>query len=474
MALATSFDASWERRLRVYPPLILGALALAFVFVIAAGSGSSTASGRVGGDFPAFYGAGTIVNDGDIDSLYDPATQAAAQVDLLGDEGGYIMYPYSPHVAAAYGPLAALPYRLAYVLHTSLMVGAFIGALALIRPMVPIVGRWFGATVGAVLTAYPVFVGVTGGQNTAISLLLLAATWRCWHEDRDGLAGVALAILLFRPQYALPLLGLALLDRRWRTVAVGAAGAAVVWAVNATLFGADWLTSWLRQVEPLLEADATINAVNEIAPIGVLQAILGAESLIAKGVGGAVSAGIALGFAWLWWRRPVGLTERMAITTAGLMLLGPHAIYYDTALLTFATLVLLDRRLIDGRVAVAIWAAGALHLTKNVFEVSPLILLIGAVLVGTARLLLRTEAQAADGSERVLPIQDSYSVAYDPGLGDQLVVRTDLHDLPGIEDDDEVGPFCGRQAVRDRDHGATAGQAVERGREGFFGLGVDG
>lgn len=411
MADALAFDASWERRLRVYPTLILAALAVAFVFVIAAGSGSSTASGRVGGDFPAFYGAGTIVADGDIDSLYDPATQAAAQDGLLGDEPGFIMYPYSPHVAAAYQPLAALPYRLAYVLHTGLMVGAFVGALALIRPMAPIVGRWFGATLGAVLTAYPVFVGVTGGQNTAISLLLIAAAWRCWHEDRDALAGVALAVLLFRPQYALPLIGLALLDRRWRTVATAAAGAAVVWAINAVLFGVDWLASWLRQVEPLLERDAEINAANEIAPIGVLQAIVGAESTPALIVGGTISAAIALGFAWLWWRQPVGLAERMAITTAGLMLLGPHAIYYDTALLAFATLVLLDRRLIDGRIASLIWLGGAIHLTKTVADVSPLILVIFAVLGLTVSRLRRPTDQAADGSERVLPIQDSYSVA---------------------------------------------------------------
>lgn len=409
MAQAPAFDAFWERRLRVYPAAVLGALALAFVIVVAAGSGSSTASGRIGGDFPAFYGAGTIVADGNIDSLYDPVTQAAAQARLLGDEPGFIMYPYSPHVAAAYQPLAALPYRLAYVLHTGLMVGALVGALALIRPMVPIVDRWFGATLGAIFTAYPVFVGLTLGQNTAISMLLIAVAWRCWHEDRDGIAGAALAILLFRPQYALPLIGLALLDRRWRTVAMAGIGAAAVWTVNAVLFGIDWLTSWLRQVEPLLERDAEINAANEIAPIGVLQALAGAESTGALLVGGAISATLALGFAWLWWRRPVGLTERMAITTAGLMLLGPHAIYYDATLLAFATLILLDRRLINGWAALLIWLSGTIHLTKTIADVSPLILVIFVVLGVAALRLLRPQNQAADGSDRVLPIQDAYS-----------------------------------------------------------------
>lgn len=407
MADPRALDPAWDTRLRRYPILLLGTLVATFVFVIVTDGGSSTASGRLGGDFPAFFGAGTIAADGNIDSLYDPATQAAAQANLLGDESGFIMYPYPPYVAAAYQPLTALPYRLAYVVHTGLMVGAFVAALALIRPMVPIVGRWFGATLGAVVTAYPVFVGVTGGQNTALSMLLIAAAWRCWHDDHDGLAGIALAVLLYRPQYALPLIGLAMLDRRWRTVAFAATGAMVVWAVNAALFGIDWLTSWLRQVEPLLEQDAEINAANEIAPIGVLQAIAGAESVAALLIGGAVSAALALGLAWLWWRRRVGLTERMAITTAGLVLLGPHAIYYDAALLAFATLVLLDRRLIGPRLTLLIWLGGTIHLTKTIGDVSPLILLIVALLAMTALRLLPPTGQAADGSDRVLPIHDS-------------------------------------------------------------------
>jgi len=406
-------NPSWEHRLRRYPLLVLGALALAFVFVIVAGSGSSTASGRLGGDFPAFYGAGTIVSAGDIQSLYDPVTQAAAQADLLGDEEGFIMYPYAPHVAAAYQPLAALPYRLAYALHTGLMVSAFVGALWLVRPMIPLVSRWFGATTGAVITAYPVFVGVTGGQNTAISLFLIAAAWRAWHDDREVVAGLALALLLFRPQYALPLLGLALLDRRWRTVATAAVGATGIWALNAALFGATWVTSWLRQVEPLLEADAEVNAANEIAPIGVLHALHGVESPLALGIGGAVSAVIATGLAWLWWKRPVELTERMAITTCGLMLLGPHAIYYDSALVVFAVLFLVDRRHVTVRFAAMVWAAGLLHLVKHVAGASPLVIVLLAMLAYTARTVLsgRTDStQAADGSDRVLPIHDSYSV----------------------------------------------------------------
>jgi hypothetical protein len=388
--------------------LILFALGAAFVFVIVAGSGSSTATGRVGGDFPAFYSAGSIVADGDIDRLYDLDVQAAAQTELLGDEDGFIMYPYAPHVAAAYAPLSELPYRSAYLVHTVLMVSALIGALWLIRPMVPLVDRWFGAVVAGAMTAYPVFVGVLGGQNTAASLLLLAATWRAWHEDRDGWAGLALALLLFRPQYAIPLIGLALLDRRWRTVATASVGGAMVWVANAALVGPAWITVWYDGVRPLLEADAEINAANEIAPIGVLVAAFG-ESTLAIGVGGLVSVAAGVGLMVLWWRRPVDLTSRMAITTAALTLLGPHAIYYDSALLVFAVLVLLDRNRLSPVATAAIWAAGLVHLTKSIADVSPLIVVVLTV-AGIAAQRLSTPDQPAGDPERVLPIQDSYSV----------------------------------------------------------------
>ncbi len=409
MVTTPSLDAAWTRRLTLYPRMLLGAVGLAFVIVIMAGDGSDTAGGRVGGDFPAFYSAGSIVADGDIDNLYDPATQATAQADLLGDETGFIMYPYAPYVAGAYSILAALPYRLAYVVHTMLMVGSLTAALALVRPMIPIVGRWFSLVLGVSVGAYPIFVGVLGGQNTAISLLLLAAIWRFLHDDRQELAGLTVAALLFRPQYAIPLIGLLFLGRHWRAISSALAGAIGVWAVNAALFGVGWVTSWLRQVQPLLEADAEVNAVNEIAPIGFGQALLGADSIAAVAIGGIASIAVAATLAWIWWRGDLDLGARMAATTAGLMLLGPHAIYYDSGIAIFAILLLVDRRHIDWRVACVFWAAGFLQLAKDAVGASPLLFLTIAVFGLTVRELggIRRPAQPLLAPLRVLPIHDS-------------------------------------------------------------------
>ncbi|MEM9519592.1 MAG: glycosyltransferase family 87 protein [Actinomycetota bacterium] len=389
--------------------VLLVALSVAFLFVLLSGTGSTTATGRIGGDFPAFYGAGTIVADGDIDRLYEPIVQEAAQAGLLGDEDGFIMYPYAPHVAAAYSPLSAVPYRLAYVAHTAVMIGALVGALSLLRPVVPILRNRVTLATAASMTTYPVFVGMTGGQNTALSLLLIAVAWRAWHEDRDDIAGLALALLLFRPQYALPLLGLALLDRRFRTLATAAVGAGLVWIANAALVGPGWITTWYDGVRPLLEADAEVNAMNEIAPIGVLVALFG-ESTVAVGAGAAVSTAIVVGLMALWWRRPIDLHGRMAITTAALTLLGPHAIYYDSSLLIFSVVVLADRRQLSPTGIALLWASGLLHLARHIADVSPLIIVVFTVLGLTVTRLTGRSGHDDELPDRVLPIQDSYSV----------------------------------------------------------------
>ena len=94
MLVEVNDDAVW--RLQWYPRLLLAALAAAFLFVALTADGSSTATGRLGGDYPAFHGAGSIVLDGNLDSLYDPAAQAAAQEDLLGGEAGFLPFVYHP------------------------------------------------------------------------------------------------------------------------------------------------------------------------------------------------------------------------------------------------------------------------------------------------------------------------------------------------------------------------------------------
>lgn len=364
-------------RLNWYPRLLLGALGLALLIIVATGDGSATAGGRVGGDYPAFYGAGSIVLDGDLDRLYDPAVQNDAQVDLLGDETGYLAFAYPPHVAVAYTPLAALPYRISYLVHTALMTGAVLAALALIRPMLGVVDRWYWVTAAAALSVFPVFRAVGAGQNTALTLLLIAVVWRALSDDRELIAGVAAGLLLFRPQYAIPIIGLLFIGGNRRAVAAAVSVAVGTWLANAALLGPGWFSGWLDEVGSFIETDAEVNAHNSVSWLGFGRAVLGPDAGTA--VGGLLAIATAGVLVAMWWRSDrFDLVTRIAATTVGVVLMSPHAMFYDAGLLVIPVLVAIDRGWLGVRAAAAFWALALGHLVAGELGATPLAILVGA------------------------------------------------------------------------------------------------
>ena len=104
-------DTNW--RLTVYPIGILLALAIAVVVGAVVAGDAEFPAEAVGGDYPAFYGAGVIAADGDWDELYTLERQSEAQAGLYEAtaEDAARFFPYPPQVAALYAPLAGLDYH---------------------------------------------------------------------------------------------------------------------------------------------------------------------------------------------------------------------------------------------------------------------------------------------------------------------------------------------------------------------------
>ncbi len=371
----------------------LFALAASLVITIVGASGADGVSGRLGGDFPAFYAAGEIVAEGDWDALYEPDRQLAAQESLFGDsEGSFLYFAYPPHVAPLYRPLAALPYRVAYGVHTLVMVAALVAALALIRPMIGVVDRNFELSVTLTLLSYPMMRATTGGQNTALSLLALAAMWRLLTDERDVQAGLVLALLLFKPQLAIPMALLVVVGRRWRTVGGFAVGAAAVWAFGATLMGADWVAAWWGDVSAFASLDADVNGHNAISWLGVAEGIFGAGTAMALAIGWPLAAVTGVVAAFVWNRDDVDLTTKVAVGIFAAVMASPHAMFYDAGLLVIPCLLVADR--LGSRAAKPLalaFAASWLHLGASAVGVAPLFFVIVALAGWAAVAVTRAE-----------------------------------------------------------------------------------
>lgn len=371
------------------------------LIAVLVGEGAAAPGGRLGGDLPAFITAGRIAADGEWESLYDADVQRSVQEDLWTEEeeGQYLPFVYPPFVAAVYRPLAALDYRIAYLLHTLLMALALLAAVALVRPVFP----WFSrlplaVTFVGVLAFFPNLSAVLGGQNAAFTLLLFAVVLRSEFERRTVLAGVAAALLLYKPQYGIPLAGLLVIGRRWRMLAGWAPAAGALYAAGAALLGPEWPLVWWTQATAFAPLNAAGNALNFISVPGVSWQVLGPEaSTIALAITGLIVGG---GAGYIWWSNSEEPALCLSVAITAVLATAPQAQYYDAGILFIPVAFLATQwGSATWRLLTAAWLAGLLHLGAGLAGASPLVLLV----LGTAVLLARRAVRSLPGPRAASP-----------------------------------------------------------------------
>jgi hypothetical protein len=336
-----SFLTPW--RLKWYPRALLFAFAVGYLIAIFSGHDASTMTGRLGGDYPAFYGAGRIIAQGNWHNLFDLEEQFKIQKSLYpGEDNVFMPFPYPPFVAVAYYPLSLIPYRLSYILHTMIMVAAIFLIVFLLYPIHVQIRHNYLFFACFILSFYPMFRAILGGQNTAITLLLIVLSWRMAIAQKDLLAGIILGLLLFKPQFGLLIICFYVLSGRWLVGAGSLCTAFVLYGIGASISGPMWIANWYQFTIWLSQADAAINYDKAVSWFGFCQAIFGWSNHIAFIIGWAMSlaTGIIVSFVWLTGARRADLTAQAAIGTAALLLIPPHVNYYDVSLALFTCLAI--------------------------------------------------------------------------------------------------------------------------------------
>lgn len=333
---------------------MLGALLAVVVVATFGGSGNDAPIGRLGGDLPSFYGAGRIVLDGRGPDLYDAAVQAEAQRGLLDTDDELYYFAYPPYTALAFAPLAALPFRAAYLVHTMLMAAALWFAIVAARPLAP---RLLGtrermvAALSIALFVYPVLRSVLGGQNATLTLLLAVAVWRFAADEHDLAAGLALGAMFYKPQFGLVVLVLILVARRWRVALYGAGGLAALWLIGAAVMQGSWVGHWLDQVGRFDETNLASNGSLMVSIVGFTRnALEGWPAIALAAVLGLI---VGLPTVWMWIRSGTDL-DGVALAAPALPLLAASALYYDGAMILVTGLVILERQRPPSRAALVV------------------------------------------------------------------------------------------------------------------------
>ena len=148
------------------------------------------------GDFQTYYvGAKVGLRDGWA-HLFDEGLQRPLWAVAFGARAPFIPYLNTPPQAWLVAPLAFLPFPAAYAIWVAAMMTAT-GATAWM--LAPSTRRGLGVTLLAAMALWILAYSLASGQNAVIGALAIVLCWRLLVAGRPGLAGVALALILVRP-----------------------------------------------------------------------------------------------------------------------------------------------------------------------------------------------------------------------------------------------------------------------------------
>lgn len=219
-------EAGAQRRRSIIPATLM-AMALAaggagFWVQVAADFFGRRAPFWVSEDFTAFYAAGRLVARGAGSVLYQPALVGAVEHAVAGHPvggSGVLAYFNPPFFALLFLPLSRLSLGQAYQVWTLVnLVLVGVNTWLLWQLAAPLERRWRSVLAVGFLALYPVTYGLRLGQFSLLLLTGAAAASLLLRRRQERAAGLALGLLLIKPELLLPLAAFLAWKRRWRVL----------------------------------------------------------------------------------------------------------------------------------------------------------------------------------------------------------------------------------------------------------------
>lgn len=287
------------------------------------------ATGHVGSDFLAFWGAGRLVAAGTPWLAFDLAAESGAQA--ASHTGQMVAYVNPPPYLFLAAPLGLMPYWLGWLVWA---LGGWAAWFAVCRRVLP------GEPL--VLLASPVaYLAASHAQNGFVTgALLIGGVLALAQPGRRGevMAGMLFGALVIKPHLALLVPLWLIAGGRWRTLGAAAVSALALCLLSLLVFGPATWAAWPNSfhVSEVLMAQTGGEFFLRMATPYAL-----ARVWIGPGVALFVQMAITLAMAALAWRA----TRRHGITTgSGALMLAataiasPYLFSYDFPFLALPTL----------------------------------------------------------------------------------------------------------------------------------------
>ena len=314
-------------------------------------------------DFRLVYGAALVGWRDGYTHLYDLAAQKVAVEGLGAYWSPYLNPPPLAWLGTAF---LALPFSVAILLWTALLVAAALLAWRLVAPGADRLSRY--AHLALFLGLFPTGFGLMVGQPVVLVAAAVATAWWLADRGKQGLAGLALSCIAIKPQLALLVPLCLLVAGRWRMVVVWGFATAVMAGVALVLLGGEGLQRYRDALAVASQWEPT-RRYAIAGPLGLGPQVYVVEALVVAVA--TVAARRQRG-------RPVGMPIATGIVAS--LLFTPYVGFQDFAMLVVAGWLVVRSGATSLQVALLVVGYALLELA--------LVVLAVPILVAEALLLL--------------------------------------------------------------------------------------
>jgi len=351
MAISRMRPESWLTAKRVRIHALLLAVCLWTVYAVDLSTpGLLDRNGLVKGtDFLHFYTLGTLALQGRGDLLYDMRAQAELVKKLVPEapDSLYVSL-YGPQVSLFFAPFARLPYGSALSAWLALNILIYAFCCYAVWKTCPHLqsSPW---TVLALAIAFPGFFHLLAwGQTSGVALLCFTLAYLALQRNQKLLAGLAIGLLIFKPQLGLAAAVVFILAREWKVIAGALLAASIQLAAGFLHYGTNVMRTYgsalfhLRNVSSLLEprlyqAHSVRSFWSLLLPWPGIVFVLYIVTAVA-----------VLALAIRCWKSGAPLQVRYAALLLATVLVSPHLTVYDLVILAPAFMLMGDWALAHG------------------------------------------------------------------------------------------------------------------------------
>ncbi len=359
-------------RVRVYAAMVLVAYAPMMLKVY------REATGTVGSDFLAFWGAGRLQLSGPAARVYDLVAEHGAQA--ASGTGQMVAYVNPPPYLFLTAPLGLMPYATAWLVWA--LMGWAIWFLVA-RRILP-----NGGAAGALaILAFPdAYLSASHAQNGFVTGALLIAAVLTLRRSQM-LSGALFGLLVIKPHLALLVPFWLAAGRKWTAIAAAAASAALLCIASLLVFGIDTWRAYPQSFavsQTLMAQTGGEFFLRMCTPYALLHVLFGATAaMIGQGLITLITGALAC----LYWRRAPSDEAAGAMLLAATALASPYLFSYDLPFLAMPVFFLVGMgrdagwRPWEKMALVAVWAAplatraAALPLGLNLMPLPAFVLL---------------------------------------------------------------------------------------------------